>query len=406
MQKISLTLCCLLYCLVAFGQIDFEKGYIIGQDGVRIECLIKNNEWANSPVTIKYRLPDSQEVKEGNATTIKEFGITNDYVSLKYIGATVQIDRSLDATKDIATGSEPMWKTETLFLKELVGGKAVLYGYENGALNAFFYAVDGAAPKQLIYKEYWTKAAESRMMYNKAFLGQLWADVKCPTTDFAGVQRLRYVKKDLEKYFRTYNQCMGVPEAEVAQMKKKRQWLHLYALGGLTYGKLSSTGGWAGYQVSFNNMKGYRFGGGVEFVLPFNQGRWSLLFEPAYDYASASVVASPEKQIYYGGATAKRKMLELPIGVRHYLVKEKQLNVYLSAYYMMLFWKSGSYVSYYMSSGYPILKRDLDPYMGLAVGGGVSFYRFGAELRYTFNSNSGWPSVYNGLALTGRIRLF
>lgn len=405
MRKISLTFCFLLYCLVSFGQIRFEKGYIIGQDGVRTECLIKNNEWANTPVTVKYKLPGSEETLEGNATTIKEFGFTNDFGSLKYIGATVQIDRSLDASKDIATGATPMWQTESLFLKELVGGNAVLYGYEKGELNAFFYAVEGAAPKQLMYKEYWTKGAESRIMYNKGFLGQLWADVKCPSTDFAALQRLRYVKKDLEKYFRTYNQCVS-GKVEVVQARKKRKWLNLYAMGGLTYGNLISSHLWTGYQIDFKNLSGYRFGAGAEFVLPINKGRWSLLLEPTFDYASAEKDAEPEKLIYYGKVKMVKKMLEMPIGVRHYFIREKMLNVYLTAYYMMLFGKSGSYVSYMMTNGQPIMKQELDPYMGFAAGAGVTVYRFGGELRYNYNSNSGWGSRYYGITLTGRIRIF
>ncbi len=99
MKKLTFLLCTLLLGVATFAQAGFGKGYIVGLDGARVECLIKNNDWVNSPVIIKYRLTESGEVKEGNPKTVKEFGITTDYGVVKYIGSTVQIDKSLDASK-------------------------------------------------------------------------------------------------------------------------------------------------------------------------------------------------------------------------------------------------------------------------------------------------------------------
>ncbi len=152
----------------------------------------------------------------------------------------------------------------------LVESKASLYVYENGMTRGYFYAVDGAALRQLVHKKYWAKSGENRLMYNTGYRAQLWADVKCSSTEFASLERLRYVNNDLEKYFRAYNECVGAKESVAVGRGGVKETLHFSVQAGATYGTLSSTqNGWTGYEPTFKGVAGFRLGIAAEFTLPF-----------------------------------------------------------------------------------------------------------------------------------------
>ncbi|MBI9054042.1 MAG: hypothetical protein JEY96_09520 [Bacteroidales bacterium] len=46
------------------GQIEFEQGYFIENDGIQTECLIKNMAWASNPKAFSYKIGVEGEVKK------------------------------------------------------------------------------------------------------------------------------------------------------------------------------------------------------------------------------------------------------------------------------------------------------------------------------------------------------
>lgn len=398
MRKLALVLCFMLSSMIVLGQIKFEKGYLIGQDGIKTECLIKNTDWAYNPAKIKYQLPGNQEIKEGDPLQIKEFGIETELGWVQYVGATVQVD----VLRDVDGSAEPRWSTRTLFLKTIRDGKASLYSYEEGGLPVYFYAVDSVTPKQLFYKEFRSRG-ENRLMHNNTFRGQLWADVKCKSTNFDGLQKLRYTRGDLEKYIDAYNECEGITKAGLVK-KDKREILHVYIQGGMSYGNLSSTMVYQPYDHTIKGVSGYKFGVAAELVLPFNKGKWGILVEPSYDHIAGSAANDkPGGFIYYDQVKMFRDVIEIPLGVRYYFSKSKMFNYYLSAYYALALNIKDSRVDYYRFN-YITIRSWLNYFHGVAIGPGMNFGRFGADLRYTLSAAGGVK--FSGLALTAKVRIF
>ena len=74
MNKIITTL--LLFTVFNIGihaQNSFEQGYFIKNDGSKVECLIKNQDWANNPSKFSYKLNTNSDAQEAQIENIKEF---------------------------------------------------------------------------------------------------------------------------------------------------------------------------------------------------------------------------------------------------------------------------------------------------------------------------------------------
>ena len=75
MKKRLLFILTTLLAFSSYSQISFEKGYYINNKNQKINCLIKNNDWMNTPNKFEYKLLEESEVKIGTLKAIKEFGI-------------------------------------------------------------------------------------------------------------------------------------------------------------------------------------------------------------------------------------------------------------------------------------------------------------------------------------------
>ncbi len=94
----------------------------------------------------------------------------------------------------------------------------------------------------------------------------------------------------------------------------------------------------------------------------------------------------------------------MPIGLRYYFERKKQVRYYLSALALLSFNCGDSRVDYYLTQKYHIQQIKIRTYAGFAFGPGMSFGRLGADLRYTFNGGSNIR--YSGFMLTARFRVF
>ncbi|MEO7210187.1 MAG: hypothetical protein ABIY35_04510, partial [Chitinophagaceae bacterium] len=125
MKKNILFVILLIMSASGFSQISFEPGFIINNNGDKVDCLIKNLEWKNNPNEFTYKLSETSEELTGNIQNVKAFFTGN----AKYVLFNTDIDRSSDVLSEGTTDKEPQYKNETFFLKVLVEGKASLYVY-------------------------------------------------------------------------------------------------------------------------------------------------------------------------------------------------------------------------------------------------------------------------------------
>lgn len=412
MKQIVLAFLCLTCSLLSFGQIKFEKGYFIDLDGKKTECQIRDNDWATNPHKFVYRLHEGAENKEADASMVKEFGVYGAYGFVKYVGGPVKVSPILDGSKPVAAGQEPEWTIEPLFLKVIVDGKASLYSYRKADIQGFFYSVDGSQPEQLSYKKYTTNGKiDGNVVTGKAYLGQLWAKVKCQDASFDKLERVRYELSDLEKYFKAYNECMKAsPEDAFFVATKKRRLLHLKITPGLAMHQFSvdyyptNT-----FIMDFGSQTSWRIGLEGELVLPFNKDKWSIVLEPTFVHYKAT----KEKDNVKG--VAKVSMLDFPMGIRHYFFLRKDTKIFLNAFYIPFFninFKSQmSFERTFDGYTYPALLEKLDFKSSFALGAGVMYKSLSLEVRYALPRGNHWDYTrwegkFNSLSLIAGFRFF
>ena len=384
----------------AFSQITFEQGYIIDLDGNRIDCFIKNPDWKNNPEEIDYYVNDKNSIKAGNVDNINEFGISD---NIRFIKAVVNIDRSSESLNDMSYEKAPFFEEETLFLKVLVEGKASLYSYVDNTISRFFYSVKKNSINQLVYKSYYVK--DNVVGHNNLFKQQLWAELQCSKLSAIRNSKLRYIKKDLIKYFISYNECKNLDYISYEEMVQRNVFnlgikagLNVVSLATNKDIKSNST------DVSFEDKTVYTVGVNAELVLPFNKNKWSVFIEPTfYNYKN-------EKEINYVESfplikstlvTIDYNAIVVPLGVNHYFFLGSSSKVFLKAAFAFdIPLKSGQQIKYETPE---VENLDVNVRPGLFFGTGYKYKRLGVEMRYMLNRELlgqyvSWSTKYSSLA--------
>lgn len=367
MKQTTLAIILLSVAVSAFGQIIYEPGYIISSDGKRTECEIKNLDWKSNPTNFEYRVNGAEA--KGELETISEFGITSGSVFRRF---TVDIDRTSDNVATLKKGREPEFKRETLFLRLLVSGKAVLYMYDDQGLIRFLYSKDGSAVSQLVYKRYmqqdskgWeTGFATENEQYKQTLLNEF----KCESISQRDVEKLKYERGVLMKFFERYNQCTGTA-VQVTEEGTPASPMHIRLLAGLGFNTLTYTNGTS--TANFDASAAWRLGAEFEVVLPFNKGLWSVWVQPVYQsYSNENDV---------GTIKVDYKSLDIGGGLRRYFSKSEKRSVYasLGAVYALPIGGAGAIK-------YPTTSLDVASSISItaAIGFGVS--KFSGEIGYGF----------------------
>ncbi|MFZ4546530.1 MAG: hypothetical protein ACOYN4_03805 [Bacteroidales bacterium] len=369
MKAIFLTSILLLGAFFSFGQITFEKGYFIDNNNQRIECLIKNLQWSNSPKEFDFKVNEKNATQTATIDSLKEFGIEG---SSKYMRFDTRIDRSSMDMDKLSKTRNPSWSEERLFLKVLVEGKATLYYYSENLFVRFFYKVGDSTLKQLIFKEYY--AGNNEIASNPEFRQQLWMEVRCGDISIDQLRKISYSKNELTRYFTKYNTCMGGQTAN----ENKRNFSTMFNLK-LTPGINNTSISVKDIvtperSTDFGNKFGFRFGIEAEYLLPFMKNKWGLVAEPSY----MNFKASSTNQL--GNATIDYQSLEIPFGVRHYFHLKDDLNIFLDAFLVIntgITFNSQILFDYHYAA--PVIIKTKG---SIALGAGMGYKRLSAEIRY------------------------
>ncbi|MCX8533014.1 hypothetical protein [Chryseobacterium luquanense] len=301
---------------IYFSQTKFELGYIVNESGEKQTVYIKNSDWMNNPKEFDYKTIESSEILKGNLKNIIEFAIgTNIYVK-----KSVDIDMSSENFDFLSETEKPIFHTETLFLKKMISGKASLYSYKEKNLTRYFYSIDGSHPLQLIYKAY--KYDNSSLAYNTEFKNQIKNDINCNLSNNE-INSLKYQNKDLEKIFIKFNQCNDSSYIDDIKKKTERDWFKIAIRSGINQNKFSlSSNNRKDMSDQFDSKASFRIGLELEFILPYNNGRWRIIAEPNFSsYKTEKTTESP--RIYAPSVFEKRTVeysgFQLPVGLRYYL---------------------------------------------------------------------------------------
>ncbi|WP_299218946.1 tRNA modification GTPase [uncultured Aquimarina sp.] len=393
---IQQTLCAIVLLILGFnsyGQIKFEKGYFIDNNGVKAECFIKNKDWSANPTAFKYKTTLDSDSKTKTIQTVQEFGILERSIYRRF---EVSMDRSTDKIIELGSDQEPQYTKETIFLKVLVDGDAVLYGYTESDFVRFFYSIKGAKVKQLIHKRYLSK--EGSVAKNNQFRRQLWSDLRCENIQMKEVQNLDYYKKDLIKYFIKYNTCLNPSFKFIEKKKKASESFNISIRPGVHQSRLTLDDNSISSftkEVDFGNDQNFRIGLEIEYILPFNKSKWSVFIEPTYqsykvderevDFLPSSVVVASRTT-----ASVDYKSLELPIGIRHNLFVNDHSKIFLNGGFVFDFpldSKIDLIVDITGGANFNVIDNEITSSSSFAFGIGYQYKKYSIELRYRSNRN-------------------
>ena len=368
-----------LFSVHSQGQIIFERGYFIDTAGKRITCLIKNYDWDRNPFEFEWKAGETDTPKKETVLTARGFGIEG---YSHYVTANVLIDTSSTDPFNLSQIRKPEWKKQVVFLKVLVEGNATLYYYHGATLTRYFYSSHFSHIHQLIFKEY--SAKENEVVFNRDFRTQLLNDVSCGTKLQATVKNLNYRKRDLEKYFKSYNECSGgvawVPET------KPRNAFSLSIAPGVSLISLNIVNNFQTNPVlaQFDDKIIFRVGLDAQYILPFNKNKWSLVFEPSLqEYRSKTHSDGRDINVNY-------RTIESAIGIRHFFYLREQRAIFLNALFNFANGISNSQIDF----GYLQFKTTYSNNYGF--GAGFNMDRFAAEIRYytAKNISTGYSNLF------------
>ncbi len=377
----------------SYSQIIFEKGYFIDNSNQRIECLIKNVDWKNNPTQFKYKLSPNDKPKTLTIDSAKEFGINN---GSKYIRADVNIDRSSEDVNLMSFEKDPLFAEEQLYLKVLVEGKASLYLYEDADLKRFFFKKDSSDINQLVYKRYRVTDSLTYGVFvkkNYLFRQQLLINLNCQNTSISSIATLTYSRKQLVRFFSEYNECENQDFINYEKRKKKNLFTLNIRPGINNSSLFVNRNGIVPINIDFGNKLGLRFGIETEFMLPFNKNKWSILFEPTYQYYKSETTEGIQT------VGIDYKSIELPFGLRHYFYLGEKSRVFINGLFVVDINKK------------PVidfeLAKDLEisPFYNYAIGLGYSYNnQYNIELRYytgrdVISNYVSWMSDYSTISV-------
>ncbi len=387
-QCIILVLLCI--GINGYGQINFEEGYFINNGGEKINCLIKNVDWKNNPTQFDYKVDKNSEVQNTDIHSVKEFSIVN---QSKYQRFQVKIDRSSENLNNLSTNRNPEFNDEVLFLKVLIEGKANLYSYDDHQIKRFFYAVnDYINAEQLIFKSY--EKAQNKVATNNGFRQQLSTNLVCKELP-DNIKNINYRKPELIRFFENYNRCNNSEYINYNKKRKNKNVFNVNIRPGMNISKLSVDNIITpSRDIDFDNEFSFRLGIELEYILPFNKGKWTFFVEPTYqNYKSTTQLESQNAEVDY-------KSIELPFGVRHYLFINNASSIFINGAYVFDF-NLTSEIDYTQT----LSDLDIESNGNFILGLGYNYKRkYSLETRYGFNRelldrNITSGSKYNNLSI-------
>lgn len=269
MKKNLLTAFLTLFAFLTYSQAQYHPGYFIDNENRRVECLIDNTFGAITPIQIKYRVSENDELRIAGVDSVREFGFTN--TNEKYIRAEVAIDQSSGFIRSLDYSYTPVFKEKLVFLKVLILGAGSLYSYNGlSGQQLFFYSINDSPIEQLIYKRYRTK--DDQISENVTFKQQLLSRLECKAFSedyFAG---LSYREKALLSLFQKYNECVHASYEKHVHREKKGK-LSFAVKGGMNRSTVE-------LQVLDGPERFYHGGVEIEYIFPTNVPKASVFLEP------------------------------------------------------------------------------------------------------------------------------
>jgi hypothetical protein len=167
---------------------------------------------------------------------------------------------------------------------------------------------------------------------NERYKQQLATTLTCNNLKENSFENLEYKYNKLLNLITNYNKCEG-SETVVYNKKEKGGSFNLSIRPGVAFNSLSILK-LGDERINFDNNIGIRIGLELEYVLGFNNGKWSVFTEPTYRTYKAE-----KEYVYVNMITFQRTTLlnvqynsiEFPIGARHYMFLNNDTAFFVDA---------------------------------------------------------------------------
>lgn len=403
-MKQKITMLILFIGLNTIAQIKFEKGYFISNNGIKTECLIKNEGWRNNPTEFKYKINIKDQIKTKTINNTNEFGVKNTFIYRRY---TVKVDRSSIIPGKLSDTRLSVFKIETLFLKLLLDSKVSLYSYNDQSLRRFFTKKKNII-QQLEYKHY--KASGGLLAKNKNYIKQLKDNFPCKKIK---PQETAYLEKDLINYFNTYNNCSVEQTSNIKKTinysnnSKKTKRLKLFTKLHIVNSSISINNDvYPPVSINFDSSFIFKAGMEIEYILPYNKNTWSIFFEPTYQsaFTKTKSAARTTHVTTIKNYTVDYKSIEILAGLRHYFFLNDNSSIFIN---------SGLYYSNPLGSKVNIVSTinindsvdlEMSSPFNFLLGVGYSHKKYRVELRYNTSRELldyiHWASNFDSVSVT------
>ena len=221
---------------------------------------------------------------------------------------------------------------QTILLKVLIEGDISLYQYTHSNFTNFYISKKGQEEIELlVYREYISDEKYVKQDYH--FRQQLLNKMNDSTISIENFKKLEYYKKELVNLVKKYNELKGGEYIKTEKNGKQRKKFNFYIRPGISSSSLNviddafalTDDVYIGHQLTF------RTGIEAEYILPFNNNKWGVLLEPAFQYFTK------EKEIdsrLYDRVLAQYKSIELGMGIRHYSFLNKTTKMYINGLFV------------------------------------------------------------------------
>jgi hypothetical protein len=353
------------------AQIDYQEGYFIDNNNKKTACYIKDLGWKNNPLKFFYKTNLNDDYQEATINEVKEFGIIGADIYERHL---IEYDTSPQTIDAYSTKRMPVFKKDTVFLKQIVSGHANLYEFNLTQLRLYFYRVEGDRVSQLIFKTYLND--KKQIITNQSYKGQLKLDLVCDDITYKYIDGVGYYLRDLVKLFNRYNKCKN-PDFVKDELKEKTPKINITVKAGLAlqsathkydYGSITKTEIPAKVAPNFSVE--------FEYVLPIKKNKWSLFLSPTLLMCHLEKFESINSwtEYYY---TIDYTSIDLELGFKHYFFLNLDSKLYLQAAIV---------------KGFPINSEFLIEEEGATVG---RSYEIGNRLNMNFGTGYHFKNKYS-----------
>lgn len=387
----------------SFSQVNFLKGYFIDNNNVKTECLIKNLDWQNNPVSFEYKLSESADTNTQDILKTMEFVITD---LCRYKRFNVKIDKTASDFSKLTASGTPNYVDDTVFLKYIVQGEVSLLVYtENSSMPCYFIEYGNQKIDQLFFKKYLID--ETTAISNNYFRIQLMALLKNDKVSGEEIQKANYNLEDLTKLFLKFN---NQSKTVNFTKKDKRDIFNLYAKLGVSHSKFNLSNSELNSSSNFDPVNSLRYGLEFEYILPISNNKWSVYIEPTYNAFKTSqdfkYINTPTvvKTI---NVTLDYKSIQIPIGFKYYMFLNQKSKLFFNLSFAYDLNSSSTIKSY--DEYYPV---DLDVETSIFFSGGFGYnYNniFSIEAKYDRRNLSSyvyWSTDLNNLSIVLGYNIF